>query len=548
MESEQSNNFNQRLSQWVANQGFWFQLRYSLSGSGNTGTAFYQLLRMSFRVLIFLLVVSAGVMYFLVKRPATAKFMNGLTQELKEGFSATEAEIRGFTRIQGELGIYLLSLQGGKDTFYDAMVLRDIRCKMGYTDGLTGVWDTGTVSVSRLVMELRAGADDAKSSEMFSKAIFKESERVAIKTIEIADANISWGYSERTRGGIEHSVLKIQRLENGLRLNFKGGTLSQNWLRKIEIVDLVIVCDPDGMVFEKGLLRDGPGTVDFSGLKVVGGERPVISGTAKIRKLDLEGLLPMTLRNYIEGSISGDFKVTGSTNSSDGIAYAGQVTLDGEDKISLRDRIHLLKALSTVDYVRNYHRVDFSEGSFQMKTNAGGMEISDLNLKGDELMTLEGKLRVRLPTPEEARAAVEKGTRVGGAPLFSGDVSEAENTGPKLENSDFTLRKAAEATKRAKEQNSAEWNGSLYDRLGLSLEMRRLQEQASERASRTLMYEGAFRITLQADAFDRAPKLASQFPVDPKSGRVPLVVPIEGNIYEITLKQAEDIYQQGRRQ
>jgi hypothetical protein len=32
MESEQSQNFNERLSQWVANQGFWFQIRYSMTG------------------------------------------------------------------------------------------------------------------------------------------------------------------------------------------------------------------------------------------------------------------------------------------------------------------------------------------------------------------------------------------------------------------------------------------------------------------------------------------------------------------------------------
>lgn len=548
MESEQSQNFDERLSQWVANQGFWFQIRYSLTGRGNKGTTVYQLLRMGFRVLVFLFLVALAGMYYLVKRPTTMKFTDSLVESFKAGFSASEAEMRGFTRIQGELGIYLLSLQGGKETFYNAMVLRDIRCKMGYIDGIRGRWDPGAVSVSRLVMELRAGADDAKSAGMFSKAIFRKSESVAVKTIEIADANINWGYSERTRGFIEHSVLKIQRTDNGLRLNFKGGAFSQNWLRKIEIVDLVINCDPDGFVFEKAELRDGQGTVDFSGLKVVGGERPMVTGTAKIRRLDLEGLVPVALRNYVEGSISGDFSVTGSTNSSDGIAYAGQVTLDGKDKVTLRDRIHLLKALTTVDYVHNYHRVDFREGSFQMKTNAGGMEISDLNLKGDELFTLEGKLRVRLPTPEEAKAAVEKGGRAGGAPLFTGEVPDTEIAGPKVEDSDFTLRRAGEEAKREKERKQTEGNGSLYDRLGLSLQMRRLEEQASERISRTLLYEGAFRITLQKDAFDRAPRLASQFPVDPKLGRIPLMVPIEGSLYEITLKQAEDIYQQGRRQ
>ena len=55
MESEQSQNFNERLSQWVANQGFWFQVRYSMSGSGMKGRAMFHLLRIGFRLLVFLL-------------------------------------------------------------------------------------------------------------------------------------------------------------------------------------------------------------------------------------------------------------------------------------------------------------------------------------------------------------------------------------------------------------------------------------------------------------------------------------------------------------
>ncbi len=548
MESEQSQNFNERLSQWVANQGFWFQIRYSLTGSGTKGTAMYHLLRLSSRILVFLLVVAAAGMYFLVQRTKSRKFTDGLVASLQSGLSGSDVEMRGFSKIQGELNINRLSLDGGNNTFYNSMVVRNIRCKMGLLDGLRGKWEPGTVSLSRLDVELRAGADDAQSAQMFAKAIYKKSQSVTIKTLEVADASLRWGYSERTRGAIENSVLKIQCLDNGLRLSFKGGTFSQNWLRKIEIVDMVVSCDLNGLVFEKAELRQGQGTVDFSGLKLIGGERPIIEGVAKIHKLDLEGVVPAPLRTFIEGTISGDFKVTGSTNSSDGIGFTGQVNLDGQDIITLRDRIHLLKALSTVDYVRGYHRVDFREGTFNMKTTGGGMEISDLKLKAEELFTLEGKLRVRLPTPEEAKAAVEKSARAGGAPLFNGDEPEPDTTGPKVEDSEFTLRRAAEEAKRAKERNPGEGTGSLFDRLGLSLEMRRLEEQASERMSRTLLYEGSFRATVPADAFERAPKLAAQFPVDPKSGRIPLMVPIEGSLYEITLKQAEDLYQQGRRQ
>lgn len=547
MEAEQAQDFNERLSQWVANQGFWFQVRYSMTGSGGKGVAMFHLLRMAFRVLVFMMVVAAGTWVYLAKRTETKRFNDGFRQSLQSALSASELAVKGFSRVQGKLEINRLACKGSNETFYSSLEARNIRCKMGFLDGLIGVWDPGTISLSRLDVELHAGADDAKSAKMLAAALFKKSNDVLINSLEITDATLHWGYSERTRGSIENSVLKIQRLENGLKLNFTGGTFSQNWLRRIEIVSLIVVCDPDGLTFERAEFRRGQGTVDCAGLRVTGGERPVVEGVAKVRKLGLDSVLPPALRSFIEGSISADFKVSGSTNSSDGIGFEGQVALDGQDTISLRERLHLLKALSVVDYVRNYYRVDFREGSFQMKTRAGGMEITGLKLKAEDLLSLEGSLRVRLPTPEETKAALEKTAGAGSAPLFKRDEAENEEAASKDDASDFTLRRAALAAKRAREGNMGEGTSSLFDRLGLSLEMRRLEEQAAERVSRTLRYEGLFRITLPADAFERAPRLAAQFPVDANIARIPMMIPIEGSLYEITLTQAEDIYQQGTR-
>ena len=58
-----------------------------------------------------------------------------------------------------------------------------------------------------------------------------------------------------------------------------------------------------------------------------------------------------------------------------------------------------------------------------------------------------------------------------------------------------------------------------------------------------LRYEGAFRITLPGDAFERAARLQEEYPFDASTGRVPIMVPVQGNLYEVTLKQAEDIYE-----
>jgi hypothetical protein len=546
MESEQSENFNERLSQWVANQGFWFQVRYSLTGSGTKGTAVFHLLRMSFRLLILLLVVAAGISIYLFTRTEYKAFNVGLKSSLQSALSATEIQLGKFDRSQGNLEISHLAGEGGTGTFYKTLEARSIRGKMGFLDGIIGKWDPGTILMSRLDMELRAGADDEESAKMFSKALFKQSDQVLINSLEVADASLRWGFSERTRGSIENSVLKIQRVGSGLKLSFKGGTFSQNWLRKLEIVNLVAICEPDGIVFEKAEFRKGQGRVDLSGLKVIGSARPTVVGMAKIRMLGLESALPVAMRSFVEGSISGDFQVSGSTNSLDGIGFAGQVTLDGQDTIALQERIHLLKALSVVDYARKYRRIDFREGSFLMKTGGGGMELTEVKLKAADIFTLEGQLKVRQPTEKEKKQAVGKTAGATSAPLFqAGD--ENESLAVQAGRNDFSLSRAAQAGKQDQGGNSRAGTPSLFDRLGLSSDMRRLDEEAAESSSNTLRFQGEFLITLLPDAFERAPQLAKQFPVDVNSGRIPMVVPIEGTLYELTLKQAEDIYQQGTR-
>ena len=74
-----------------------------------------------------------------------------------------------------------------------------------------------------------------------------------------------------------------------------------------------------------------------------------------------------------------------------------------------------------------------------------------------------------------------------------------------------------------------------------------MQSQASERMSRMLRYDGNFLITIPGDAFERARLLEELYPVNAATGRISMRVPIEGNLYELTLKQAEDLYLQGER-
>jgi hypothetical protein len=175
------------------------------------------------------------------------------------------------------------------------------------------------------------------------------------------------------------------------------------------------------------------------------------------------------------------------------------------------------------------------------------MRLSEIDLKAEELLTMQGEIKVRQPTQEEVDEVVAKGAGLQSSPLFLAEEEQADTRELPGGDDDFTLRRAAQEAKRVEEGAQSLESMALFDRLGLSLEMRRLQSQASERMSRMLRYEGSVLITLPGDAFERAPRLTELFPPDAVSGRIPMRVPINGHLYELTLSQAEDIYQRGKR-
>ncbi|MFZ9937400.1 MAG: hypothetical protein ACO3JG_10145 [Luteolibacter sp.] len=548
MDTPKTNHFHERLNQWVASQGFWFQVRYSLSGSGLRGRAMFHLLRLGFRVLVFLLVVALGLGLFLIKRMDSQKFVESLGANLESALAADDLEVRGVQHFQGQLEITRLAAEGGDSTFFDSFEARNIRLKMNLVDGLVGVWNTGNIAIARLEADLRAGTDDEASAAELAKVVFAKSRKVDVNSIEIADATLRWGYSEQTRGSIENSEMRVQRTEAGWRLSFKKGVFRQNWLRDLDIVEMMVLVESDGLLFERAEFKQNSGTVEFPGLRVAAGARPQVEGIVKIRDANLASVLPPALLNFLDGSLSADFRAFGSTNSSEGIGLEGQVILDGGDTITLRDRIHILKALSVVDYSRSYRRVDFNAGSFDLRTHAGGMRLSGIDLQADDLLTMTGQLQVRLPTQEEVDAAVAQGTELESSPLFisEDEIAEARGLqrGPK---DDFTLRRAAQEARRIQEGRQSNESLSLFDRLGLGMELRRLGNEAAERMSRMLRYEGELQITLPGDAFERAPRLAERHPADPATGRLSMEVPLQGHLYELTLEQAEEIYELGQR-
>lgn len=543
MEVDQTQSFNQKLSQWVASQGFWFQLRHSMSGGGGWAMTLSHLLRLGFKVFIALLVAAGGFGVYLVKRVDSKSFAESLDASVKQGLGAVDAKLIGFSRSQGDAQVSRFGAEGGADCFFSSVDAGNVRFRMGLLDGIAGDWNAGALVAKWMELDLRAGADTPEAAARIGESIFRQWSDFRFSSVEVDDATLTWGYHSPlpqnridTRGRIDHSRMAATRSQDGWRLVFTGGTFSQNWLKNLEIEKLVIEVVPGSLVVKEGKFKCGSGAVTFRDVSVAGADKPVFRGNVEISRVELAQLLPPALEPFIEGVISGDFVLSGSTNAAGGIQLEGDVTLGGDSVISIRERLHLLKSLSVVDVYNSYRKVDFNRGSFHLKTSGGVLDLSRVDMKADELMTLQGRLKVRPPNEKEVAGAVGQNATDSFAPIFQPEaIAGVDKT-----KGEISLQKAAggQAAEQGKEME-------IFNRRAQVKSEEQLKKDALARESQMLRYEGGFRITIPGDAFERAEILRNTFPVDPGNGRIPIDVPIQGTIFEVSRRQAEELLEIG---
>ena len=543
MEADQTQSFNQKLSQWIASQGFWFQLRHSMSGGGGWAMTFNHLTRLAFKILIALLVAAAVFGMWLIKRPDSKNFIASLNESFAKGLSASEAQIEDIHRTQGDAQIRRIVAEGGEASFFRSLDAGNIRFKMPLLAGISGTWRAGTLQAKWMEMEVKSGADSPAQAKMLGDALFHDWEGFDFSSVEVDEASIRWGDStirkagtQRAAGRIEKSRLVATRSPEGWRLVFTGGRFSQNWLKDLVIENMVVELGRGGLVVKEGKFKCGEGAVVFRDVAVSGGDKPRMSGKVEFTKVALESLLPESATRMLEGEISGELTMSGSTNTAEGIQFEGDIKLAEDLKISLREeRIELLKSLALADRFNSYRKIEFDRGSFHLKTGEGLLKLTRVDLVAGELMTMQGVLDVRYPSEKELEGA-------GGANATApfAQVFDPKATSEKGKGEDITLKKAGKQTTAAAKDGESK-NLEIFDRRAQERINNQLEQEEMIRRAQSLRCSGGMRITIPGDAFDRSLSLRETFPVDPGTGRIAMDVPLDGTIYELTRIQAEEI-------
>jgi hypothetical protein len=181
--------------------------------------------------------------------------------------------------------------------------------------------------------------------------------------------------------------------------------------------------------------------------------------------------------------------------------------------------------------------MDFKTGSFKLKFQEQGLMISNVKLFADDKMSLIGEIFVRKPKSDE-ELVLDDGSEFFGETVKEDDLAKDISISLLESGNDSNDRELGFETDDDK---------SLFGKLAMLGKNRRILEYQAEKLTHSYRYEGEFKITLLQTAFDRAPDLKAVFPGNADGGRIPISVPIQGVLYELTEGIAKQLYEKGRR-
>ena len=524
--------FQTRMSAWVAGQGLLFQLSHG--GRGASSAIMGWVTRITLRLSI-LLAVGAVLLYgYLIRKPFSPSFGESLQLAVQEGLGAESVEMGPTGRKEGQLDLSSLEMEGSEGAFFDRLRARNIKTRMRILSGTAGVWRGEVVSAEQLDVKVKSGSERLDSEKVYG-AIFHAGEGFTFDRVEVEDATILWGYSASTAGEIRNTKLSGKRNEIGWRLKMKGGTFSQNWLKDLTIDSLECQISSEGLQIVDAQFSKGEGKMVLAGRVRGPVVDPQVELSGNMKGFPLAGCLQSEVAAVLNGRVSGEVQLGGSPYGASGITVSAQIVLAPGDEIIVTDEIELLDVISLVDRYRSYKKIRFRSGGFNLETGKNVAVISDIRLEAKDHARLEGGFLSRRPSDKEISTAIfetESG-RDGGSPgpqeqgtldgqkwlnPALGDTTVDGNLEEGASAPEFNLADAARAARSV--SDSGETIRTIFQSEVFGEEVQQREEAARANYRRIPYLEGEVRMGLNARAFEekRSPALAQMFPVEEGSG------------------------------
>ena len=400
VDQQRLNEYQSKVSDWIGRQGVLFQFRYARTvGAVTLGR---HLSGLTLKLVLFLVVAGVCGFFVLNRHFDSPGYGEKVAGQVANALGAGEIEVTGFSRNFGKGDFQFLELKGGEESFFYEAKFEKLRGEFSFLTGVTDSWRPSAISIKKADLKLKAGGSEEEMKLGFS-SIIESLKGQGISQIKIEDCSFSWGYSKLTFGRVRNSDFRAVLHEGIWEVELSGGTFQQNWLGPLAIKSADLKIGMGGIKIESLHLESNGGEADLKGSISGPVNMPTFDLAGGFNSLPIEKLIKIngvSTREYIEGRISGDLKIGGSSNRQ--VELSGQVKLDENDSVTIRERWSLLRALSILDNERTYLRIDFNQGSFAFSTGGGGIEVSEINLNAGNKARLLGSFKTRLPTQAEA--------------------------------------------------------------------------------------------------------------------------------------------------
>lgn len=539
VDQQRLNEYKSRVSDWIGRQGILFQLRYARTVG--SGSIFRHVGGATIKLLLLLVVLGVCSFFGLKRYFRSPGYQEKIAAQITDAMGAEEIEASGFSRNVNSGEFHRLEVKGGAKSFFYEADFEDFSGVFSYLTGVTESWRPSTVRMQKADVRLKAGGDQEEMELGFSSVI-ESLNGNGISQIKVDDCSFDWGYSKLTFGEVRNTSFKAT-LQGGVwEVELSGGTFQQNWLGPLEIESAALRIDEKGIEVDSLKLRMDEGSVTLEGR---------ISGPANMPTFDLSGrftFLPLenfvriqgiNTREYIEGRISGDLAISGSSNRR--VELSGLVELAENDSITVRERWSLLRALSILDSDRTYLRIDFDQGGFAFSTGGGGMKVDRINLTAGKKARLTGGFETRLPTQEEAATAlgIELTENFSLDYTDSSAAQQLENDRMRIDSRDEDDEGFGVDIDKSVEDGKLRVDESKLSGKELE-ELRMKQEMEVHRIT------GELKVAVPAGAFDSSEALLKLYPKDEEGWRWIPVKLADANFMTISDQAKELLLRQAR--
>lgn len=392
--------YEARVIDWMGSQGVLFQLRYARVISG--GSLLKQLGFLLMRI-VALLLICAVIGYFALNYYfKTDSYKAKMVSRIENSFSLEEIESKSVSKSKGNMNFKRLYLKGGEDCFFYELEGEGISAPVQYMDGITSEWNPSHIKMNSAEFSLKGGGALAEMEKSFA-GVVESFKGEGITSILIDNFSCDWGYTKVNYGRISNSKFNANLVNGVWEITLEGGTFQQNWLKGFSLNSGELKVTPTGITLSSLDLTKQDSVLTLRG--EIGGpvSSPLFDLSGKFERLEVSQLINLDyvdVSRYLEGDISGDLKISGSSNQN--IRITGQASISEGDQITIRERWPILKALSIIDMNHSFRKVDFTKGSFQFATENNTLKLSEIDFVESDHFALKGDLSARLPNQKEA--------------------------------------------------------------------------------------------------------------------------------------------------